>query len=165
MSTGTGSLFHAPGRGSAYFYDRGCRCHRCRDEKRLKRRRSRDRARASNSPAYQRELAASRALKCSYRGTCERCGGATRYHGHGLRVASLCAKCSREDLAALAVAKRGHGPTVERVLAYVGGSERRFSEVRDQFGMSNGHAANVLHRLVKFGFLVRPRRGLYRRAS
>lgn len=67
--------------GFKYGYDQGCRCDACREATRAKRKHWRDRARVDNSPAYQRELAASRVLKKRYGGHCQRCGAPTS-HGN-----------------------------------------------------------------------------------
>jgi hypothetical protein len=80
--------------GTAYCYDNGCRRPECRDAKRAKRRAARDRSRAANTPAYQRELAASRALKERYRGTCENCGGPTSGADGKGTAAKLCCHCA-----------------------------------------------------------------------
>jgi hypothetical protein len=103
---------HPPGEGSPYRYDQGCRCAECRELKRVKRKRARDRARAANSPSYQRALAASRALKERYRGTCEECGAATSWAGGRDRPASSkrCESCQ------IALARATRVWTAEAVL-------------------------------------------------
>jgi hypothetical protein len=148
--------------GTKYRYDQGCHCDKCREAKMAARRTSRDRARALNSPAYQRELAASRALKERYRGQCERCGNPTSgCHGPGL-APTLCLSCSATKVAE---ARRGQGATVSRVLELLDGRELRMIKIAAELGITTGHAGNALHRLLRYGLVERVSRGVYRRAA
>jgi len=134
-----------------------------------KRRAARARARAANSDSYRRDLAASRRAKENQRGTCERCGKQTSWQGgRGKpKSARLCSGCALIVYPSLySDRQRGHGPTIARLLMLLqDGRERHRSELRDAMGVTDGHAANILSRLVRYGMVVRVRRGVYRRAT
>lgn len=85
--------------GTAYRYNLGCRCDACRAASTAKRRRARAKARALRSPAYLRELAAARALKERYRGTCQDCGAPTSW-SDSKRPIKRCDPCHRKSVAA-----------------------------------------------------------------
>lgn len=54
--------------------------------------------RRANDPEYaQRSREQSLAAKRRRRGVCERCGGETKYNGHGIGVSKVCADCSRQE--------------------------------------------------------------------
>jgi DNA-binding MarR family transcriptional regulator len=52
-----------------------------------------------------------------------------------------------------------------RVLAFLDGGERRYSEIRDHLGTTGVNTTNILIRLVRYGLIVRVRRGVYRKAA
>lgn len=153
--------------GTKYRYDQGCRCDECRTAKTRSRRKMRDRARAVNSPAYQRELAAARALKDRYSGTCERCGGPTSGSNGRAAAPPVCAACAPGVYGPRYAAQlRGRGPTVARVLDFMGdGVEHRFMEIARGCGVSSDHVGQILIRLRRFGLVVRVRRGVYKKAE
>ena len=112
------------------------------------------------SPNYQRELAQARARKERYRGACEECDAPTTgCFGHS-KAPSLCHTCSN---AAKGVAKRGSGTTTSALLGFLDDGERRWIEIRDHLGITNGHTANILNRLLRYGLIVRVGHGRYRR--
>ena len=76
--------------GTAHWYNKGCRCDDCRAAGTKKGREARDRARAANSPSYQRELAVSREWKRRQQGHCQACGAMTHYSGRSGQVSILC---------------------------------------------------------------------------
>lgn len=153
--------------GTRYAYERKrCRCAACREAKRVDGRRKRDRRRAENRPSYQRELAASRAVKETYRGTCKLCGAATTgCDGPGL-AREICAACAPGHYGPIyAAARRGHGPTVDRLFVLFNGVPVRYSEIRDALGITDGRTSGLLNRLVRYGLIVRIGRGLYQLPS
>lgn len=124
------------------------------------RRKMRDLARAENRESYQRELATARALKRTYVGICEKCGGATRYNGGATRTSRICAACNIDESAARQIARRGRGPTSRKVLAYLT-VERSFTDVWTHFDKYPGWASYYLHWMVKYGLVKRVSRGRY----
>lgn len=147
--------------GTAYHYDLGCRCNECGDAKRAKRRAARDKARAENRPSYQRELAASRALKENYRGTCENCGAATTGCNGPNSAPTLCLRCSAVEVG---LRKRGSGPTQQALLKFLR-RERRFMEIVRELGIPREQMGMLLGRLMDYGLIERTRRGHYRRLA
>lgn len=99
--------------GTAYCYKHGCRRPECREAARVARKAIRDRSRAANSPGYQRELAASRALKEGYRGVCENCGAATTGCDGPGTARKLCKLC-----APAANARRTPEHLIDAILAW-----------------------------------------------
>lgn len=117
---------------------------------------------ASNGTSYESTLRASRVVKQRRVGACEDCGAQTRYNGHTAVVSRFCFPCASVRNG---VAARGTGSTQARVLAFIGDGEWPWDEIRVGAGMTKGTAANVLHRMLRFGLLERPRRGVYRKAT
>jgi hypothetical protein len=107
---------------------------------------------------YEQSLRSSREAKRRARGVCVDCGAETRYNGHGRRVSERCGRCANRGVG---IAKRGKGPRVEATLALLATGPHRHSEIRDELQISNGHAGEILHRLLKYGLISRPERGLY----
>jgi hypothetical protein len=148
--------------GSKYCYNKGCRCARCREAQRVSRKAARDRARALNSPSYQRELAASRALKETYRGVCEGCGKPTTGCDGPGTARQLCLRCTAQ---ARGLKQRGSGPLVAAALAYLQGGDRRYKEIATHLGISNGYMSALADRMLKYGLVERPARGVYRKVT
>jgi hypothetical protein len=144
--------------GTAYHYNLGCRCERCREAARVKRRQIRDRARAENRPSYQHELAVSRRLKERYRGTCIECGAPTTGCDGPSSARALCLVCSNRRITK---ALRGTGPLQAKVLAAIE-SGARFSEIAAQVGSSKNAVAPTINRLLRYGLIERVSRGRYR---
>jgi hypothetical protein len=145
--------------GTSWGYDKGCRCEACSSAKLAKRRAARARARAANSPAYQRELAASRALKERYRGTCRNCGAATTGCDGPGSARELCYRCApivnNQKL-------RGKGSRQQPLLTLLAeDGPLRYAEIRDRLGISTGHTSNLLTLSTQSGLIVRVRRGVY----
>lgn len=106
-------------------------------------------------------LRSSREAKRRRTGTCEDCGGVTRYGGkRGEPVSRLCPSCSQTRANA---PRRGTGPTQARVLAFIGADERRYMEIVDACGLGKGPTIAHLDRLLRHGLIERPRRGVYRK--
>lgn len=127
------------------------------------RREVRDRHRAANDDVYQRELAAARAYKRRQRGTCERCGRATRYNGRdGKVVGRFCRACQAIRGGEFARTLRGSGQLQRDTLELISDGERRFIEIRDALGISDGHTSVHLNRMLRYGLIVRVKRGVYR---
>jgi hypothetical protein len=131
------------GLGSAWGYRRGCRCDGCT---------------TGNSDG----LAAARARKERYRGSCIVCGKPTTGCKGPGRAPN---RCASHSAALTNMRRRGTGPSEQRVLAFVGDGERRFVEIVRGLGIGRGPAGSMLNRLVGYGLLERPRRGVYRSAS
>lgn len=111
------------------------------------------------SPQYaEKERISARDAKWRRRGTCKDCGAETRYNGHGRGVSDLCSPCANKRSGA---ERRGQGSTVSAILALLAGRPRRRSEIRDALGITNGHTGQALHRLCAYGFVYRPKRGVY----
>lgn len=111
--------------------------------------------------ARQRRL--SREAKRRRTGTCIECGATTRYGGHETPggISRYCADCGPAVGGQLTRERRlGKGPMQARVLAFCM-TPRRFSEIRDELGTTEGHVAQLLHRLVRYGLLTRVARGVY----
>ena len=117
----------------------GCSCAECR-------------------AAHERELATSRALKESYRGQCEKCGRRTTGCNGPCHAPKLCYRCSPVEVGRR---QRGTGPVTSVALAFFE-KERRFSDLRDHLGISNGHTGMLINRLLRYGLIERTRRGYYR---
>lgn len=160
--TATGVLVTLRRHGTTYGYDKGCRCDECRVSKMARRRRARALARAANRPSYQRELAAGRALKERYRGSCTVCGKPTTGSDGPGSAPTLCVLHAAQRTG---LARRGRGPTMARIVAYVGDETRRYTEIVEGVCITKGMASNRLNRLVSYGILERTGRGLYRRAA
>lgn len=117
----------------------------------------------ARDPEYAERLRQqSRDAKRRRRGVCTRCGGETRYSGHG--VSQVCATCNGELSAQRQHAKIGTGPMHTQVLAYLR-QERSYSEIARHFGKSKGWTSGMLHRWRQYGLIVRVRRGVYIAAS
>ncbi len=122
---------------------------------------ARERERAANTPKYQRDLRMSREAKRRRRGTCERCGGETRYNGDTVNGPSrVCRSCAtRENGQRLA----GTGARQRQLYAILSAAgEARYSSIRDALGVSNRHAAVLLTIETQAGRIERVRRGVYR---
>lgn len=79
--------------GTCYRYDQGCHCAECAAAKTAHGREMRARRRERQAPSYQRELAAARALKETYRGTCRACGKPTTGCNGPGSAPELCQAC------------------------------------------------------------------------
>jgi transcriptional regulator with XRE-family HTH domain len=118
-------------------------------------------ARLFSDRAHESSKRASREAKQRRTGTCEDCGATTRYNGHADAVSRYCHPCIS---ARQAPGKRGTGLTGE-VLEYLS-EPRRFSEIRDHFGLYNGYVAQMLvGRLMPYGLVTRLSRGVYQRTD
>ncbi len=129
---------------------------------------SRTTARRLVDPACaERMRVTSREAKRRVAGTCEECGARTHYHGGpGIRVSRLCSDCGSDLGGRLERERmRGKGPVELAALAYIGDGERRFMEIARALGITKGHMGVLAHRMVRYGILERPRRGVYRKAS
>lgn len=139
-------------------YKRGCRCDECREIARVARRDRRNRSRAARSPAYLRELAAARACKERYRGTCTSCGASTT-GGDGPGTApELCCHCAPAVYGPLT---RGRGEVYAQAHRLLQRGPLRFVELRDALGYRNRQLSPVLAYWIKQGYVRRIRRGLY----
>lgn len=121
-------------------------------------------------PAFaERHRIASRDRKRALRGTCHRCGQETRYGGKklsgNLGVSIYCAACNAVISAERAKTMRGHGSTVGRIIALLENHPARYSEIRDTCEISNQRLGGALDRLLKYGLIERPSRGLYQLAA
>jgi hypothetical protein len=120
------------------------------------------RARRKTYPGYQRDLDRARERKESYRGICEKCGASTSCCDGPGKAKALCITCSNRKANK---ARRGTGPMSGAIVAYCAGQPRRYTEIRDHFGISKGHTSVAVNRLVKYGLLERVSRGVYRKAA
>ena len=142
--------------GTRWGYNkRGCRCAECSAAQSAYMKGYR----ARKPAAYQRELAANRKRKESYRGVCERCGSPTWGDGPG-RSRRLCASCNGRLISQRRV---GRGPLVQKLLGLVDERPLRYSEIVALLGISNGHASNLLYHAVRHGLVERADRGIYAR--
>lgn len=152
--------------GTVYAYkEKGCRCDACREAESRKKRQWRAEAKAEGRASYVREITTSRKAKECRGGSCERCGQPTRYAGKGNSLAGASRFCRPCSGARTGLAKRGHGPTVEKALAFIGNGERSYTEIREYLGLTKGHTASMLNRLTGYGLVVRVARGRYRRSA
>jgi len=111
-------------------------------------------------------LRASREAKRRRTGTCKLCGGKTSLRRDSSGPADVCGSCSADYYGPLwSQERRGHGPVVEKALAFVGEQPRRYSEIRDHCGITSGHTSVLVHRMLQYGFIERVSRGVYRRAA
>jgi hypothetical protein len=96
------------------------------------------------------------------RGTCERCGGVTRYNGHSVNGPSrICTSCNARAAAEREKLRRGTGPLEQRILGLLASGPRRFSEITTELGLYHGLTGSTLHRLLRYGLIYRPSRGVY----
>jgi hypothetical protein len=160
-SPGTAPI-HARGKGSAYRYDQGCRCGQCREAKRVKRKRARDRSRDLNTASYQRELATSRALKERYRGTCRECGKPTTGSDGPQSGRELCVRCSNT---AIGASRRGSGAHAAAIRAALADGPLRLRDLIDQTGLDRNNLSQDLLRLMAYSIVVRVSRGVYALAT
>jgi hypothetical protein len=111
--------------------------------------------------SYETDRRLSREAKRRRTGICEDCGAVTRYTGHGQDVSPHCVPCGKRRGG---LAQRGRGKVGE-VLAYLD-QPRRYSEIRDHFGMTSQYLSQMLYgRLLRRGDVVRLSRGVYQRAD
>lgn len=149
--------------GLASSYNGGCRCARCRAAKMTARRAYRERARAANTPAYQRELAAGRARKETYRGTCEECGAPTNGCNGPSKASRICATCAPSYYGPIQSARqRGNGPVVSEILTLLNEKPTGLPEIVATVGITPVHASVAINRLLKYGLAERVSRGVYR---
>jgi biotin operon repressor len=107
---------------------------------------------------YEQSLRLSREAKRRVRGTCVDCGAETKYDGHGRRAALRCSVCAHRKSGET---QRGTGRTQARILALLANGPMRFGEIQEALGTYSGFVANHVHRLRKYGLIVRLERGLY----
>lgn len=115
-------------------------------------------------PAYaERNREASRAVKRRRSGTCELCGGTTRYNGHGQVVSTVCAVCAGRRNGELGRAKRGSGARQQQVLALLAAQQTATSaQILAELGMKKQREMGwLLNHLVRYGLIVRVERGVY----
>jgi hypothetical protein len=119
-------------------------------------------SRCFNERDYETTLRTSREAKRRRTGTCEDCGEPTRYNGHTVNGPSrYCEPCGHQRQG---LSLRGRGFTGE-VLAYLS-EPRRFSEIRNHFGISSGYTGMILvGRLMPYGLVTRLSRGVYQRTD
>lgn len=146
--------------GTRYCYEHGCRRPECRRAALAYRRGQRALAKAEGRESYFRELAGARERKERYRGRCRECGAATSGCNGAAAAPELCRPCAN---ARIGVGLRGRGERGGALLALLeASSPRRFSELRDLLGVSNGHMSQLVHRLLRYGLVERAGHGLYR---
>lgn len=109
--------------------------------------------------------AAQRERRKRYQGTCERCGAPTDGSNGRDKAPRFCQTCAIAHYGPIfAVARRGRGPVVEQILAFTE-EPRRFVEIQNHVGISAGHAASTLNRLLRYGLIQRVSRGVYLRVK
>jgi hypothetical protein len=106
----------------------------------------------------------SREAKRRRTGRCERCGGVTRYNGHGRSVSQLCRACGARAGAEYAETLRGTGTLARAILDAVDGEPRRFMELCQIVDRTPNQIGVTLDRLLKYGLVEQPERGVYIRA-
>jgi len=115
----------------------------------------------------------SRAAKQRRRGTCQVCGGPTKYAGKREAVAPVCQDCAQDFYREQQSQRElGRGPVIERILALTDGKTRLLDIVtiiaaergRDVSAMYNQVQVQV-QRHLGYGTLERVRRGVYRRTE
>ena len=109
--------------------------------------------------SYENSQRLSREAKRRRTGICVDCGAVTRYNGRG--VAKRCLTCANR---VTAKPKIGKGSGQVKVLAFLS-EPRRYSEVRDELGLTNEMASVTLHRLRSHGLVERVSRGVYVRVK
>lgn len=115
---------------------------------------------ARSQAAHENARRLSREAKRRRTGTCADCGTVTRYGGRaGVAVSVRCPSCSAQKNAA--ENKRGKGPLNSRVLAELQHGPMTYSEIRDMLRLPNTRMGPLLVRLLRYGLIERPRRGLY----
>lgn len=110
---------------------------------------------------------ASSAAKRKRVGTCETCGGHTRYHGGAGAAqdgtARTCATCSRAANAERARQTSGTGRLQIAILEHLASvGEARRIELRDAAGTTSQIIAPTVLRMMRQGLIVRVRPGVYR---
>lgn len=120
----------------------------------------RRKGREEQSAAYLAELAANRANKERYRGTCRECGASTSGANGPGSASELCCRCSAR---AVAKAKRGAGFRQRELLALLTEhGPMRYSAIGNAMGFPRPtDVGELLHRARKYGFVVRVSRGVY----
>lgn len=109
-----------------------------------------------------RNLADSREAKKRRTGICEICGGETRYNGHaGRPVSEICAACNVSLIREIAIDLRGSGHQQGKTLEFLASGPKHFMEICRHLGKPQGAIGPHLLRLMKHGFVVRLRRGVY----
>jgi hypothetical protein len=112
--------------------------------------------------AKENERRASREAKRKRTGTCRVCGAVTRYSGRdGRAVSELCPTHAAQESGAK---RRGTGSNQARVLDYIS-EPRRYSEIRDNLGISDAMMGTTIHRLLEYGLIERVSRGVYVRVE
>lgn len=113
--------------------------------------------------SHENTLRLSREAKRKRTGTCRVCGGETRYAGKkGNAVSVQCKHCAAGAMRELNIARRGTGPTISRVLAYLS-EPRSVSQVSAKMKITREHASVQLRRLIRYGKVRRVSRGVYER--
>lgn len=103
-----------------------------------------------------------RERRTSYRGVCADCGAATRSDGTS-RPSSRCAACGLRQSARTNQARRGSGPTQQRVLAALReAGDLRFMDLAAASGTTKEVLSATLNRLRRYGIVERVARGRYR---
>jgi len=100
--------------------------------------------------------ALAKARKDSYRQPCPECG--TLMDGsNGRKGPRLCQGCTVPP----APPNKGKGHAQLAVIGLLTYGDRRFSEIRNILGWTNGMASQELHRMRKMGLIRRVERGVY----
>lgn len=116
-------------------------------------------ARYKTAAALDNSRRASRDAKRRRTGRCALCGTVTRYGGTpGKPVSDHCHRCAA---AASGVSKRGTGSTNARVLERLEHGPATYTEIREMLGLPNDRVGPLFVRLVRYGLIVRVRRGVY----
>lgn len=123
----------------------------------------RQRIKVEKPEVYERELAQARARKDGYRGTCKNCGASTDGSQGPGKAPVYCAHCSPRFQSGPTM--QGTGPEQARLFKLLEGGPRRFTEIREILGWTTGMTASTLHRLLSYGLVERPRRGVYQMAE
>lgn len=110
------------------------------------------------NPEYaERHRATSRAWKQRQRGTCDHCGGETKFDGRVVR--DICGACSRSDPPK---PPRGRGARLRGILEFLATGEKSYSEISEANCLSRSSMSNSLYqRLIPYGFVRRVERGRY----
>lgn len=117
-----------------------------------------------NPETNRRHLQMARDAKRRRRGTCERCGAETRYGGHKRHpggVSRYCVPCGEFLSGERGRALRGTGPVQRKTLELLAERPHRFMEICRALGKPKGAIGPHLDRLMRYGLVVRPKRGLY----
>jgi hypothetical protein len=111
--------------------------------------------------SYENSLRASREAKRRRIGICKDCGAETRYNGHRGSTSEFCVDCAAKRIGEKL---RGTGSLNRRIIDYLA-EERRYMDICRRFDRTTPQMASQLNRLVRYGLIVRIRRGVYKAAS